>query len=536
MPRVPVPSRPMSWLKRHSPTLSALLFCGVVLATVGDYGITYDEAVYFRAGVSYGQWLKNPSWSAIDSHWSINHEHPPLLKVLGGLTHSLFHDALPVLSHLSAFRLASLIFVFLGAYFTFLFAAEFMSRSLAFLSAAFFLLLPRVFFHAQLGAMDYPLACLWLAVIYASWRGMEHTGWTWAASFFLGLALLTKANAFLLYIPVLGLWAVSFLGSRSGNPRPGEIAGVRKSRSPFLSLGILILVPPAMFIGLWPWIWPDPISRIAEFVAFHWRHPLVFVYYLGQQVPLAPWHYPFVLTFLTVPLAVLVPLGAGLFSILLRPDRVRVYLLFNFLFPLLLIANPPVPKYDGVRLFLPAFPFLGIIAGIGVRHLTLWAGRIRGGKWVLPVYLLLFSLTVYSSLVRIHPYQSSYYNELVGGIDGAVKRGFEAEFWGNATRAVLPWLNAHPGHTYWVYLVDLEPRLLWAFDLYKADGLLDPAVRFGNKDNSDFLVLLIRQGFFSPQMWDYYRNREPVYSVRLSQTPLVNVYRLAPEGGPGRAE
>jgi hypothetical protein len=209
----------MSWLKRHSPTLSALLFCGVVLATVGDYGITYDEAVYFRAGVSYGQWLKNPSWSAIDSHWSINHEHPPLLKVLGGLTHSLFHDALPVLSHLSAFRLASLIFVFLGAYFTFLFAAEFMSRSLAFLSAAFFLLLPRVFFHAQLGAMDYPLACLWLAVIYASWRGMEHTGWTWAASFFLGLALLTKANAFLLYIPVLGLWAVSFLGSRSGNPQ-----------------------------------------------------------------------------------------------------------------------------------------------------------------------------------------------------------------------------------------------------------------------------------------------------------------------------
>jgi len=213
-----------------------------------------------------------------------------------------------------------------------------------------------------------------------------------------------------------------------------------------------------------------------------------------------------------------------------------MYLLFNFLFPLLLIANPSVPKYDGVRLFLPAFPFLCIIAGMGVHQLFLWSRRIKGGRAFLPLYLLLFSMTIYSSVVRIHPYQSSYYNELIGGIDGAVKKGFEAEFWGNAHRGALPWLNAHPQHTYWVYLVDLEPRLSWGFDLYKEDGLLDPAVRFGDKDNSDFLVLLIRQGFFSPQMWDYYKNQEPVFSVRLSQTQLVNIYRVGPVDKTGRAD
>jgi 4-amino-4-deoxy-L-arabinose transferase-like glycosyltransferase len=510
----------------------ALFFCGVILTTLGDYGITFDEAVYYRAGLSYAHWLKSPSWDKIDSFWNPNHEHPPLVKLLGGLTHVLFQETLPILSHLSAFRAATLFFVLLGTYFLILFAAVFVSYPLALWTAASFLLLPRVFFHAQLGAMDYPLACLWLGVVYASWKGMKNPKWIWAASVLLGLALLTKANAFLLYIPVLGLWIFTYLDDRRrGLYPPGYKAG-REKRSPFLSLALLLFIPPAMFIGFWPWIWPDPVSRIAEFLAFHWRHPLVYVYYLGRQVPLASWHYPFVLTFFTIPLVILFPLGVGLFSIISRPDRSRVYLLFNCLFPLLLIANPWVPKYDGVRLFLPAFPFLCILAGMGLHQLILWSRKVRGGKAFLPLYLLLFSMTIYSAVIRIHPYQSSYYNELIGGIDGAVKRGFEAEFWGNAQRGVLPWFNAHPRHAYWVYMADLEPKLLWGFDLYKEDGLLDPAVRFGNKDNSDFLVLLIRPGFFSPQMWDYYKNQEPVFSVRLSQTPLVNIYRLRPTDNP----
>jgi hypothetical protein len=37
---------------------------------------------------------------------------------------------------------------------------------------------------------------------------------------------------------------------------------------------------------------------------------------------------------------------------------------------------------------------------------------------------------------------------------------------------------------------------------------------------------LIRPGFFDEEMWNYYKHREPVFSVKLSQTGLVNIYRL----------
>ena len=45
--------------------------------------------------------------------------------------------------------------------------------------------------------------------------------------------------------------------------------------------------------------------------------------------------------------------------------------------PLALSSLPFSPKYDGVRLFLPAFPFLALLAGVGGEGL---AEKIRGTR------------------------------------------------------------------------------------------------------------------------------------------------------------
>jgi hypothetical protein len=75
-------------------------------------------------------------------------------------------------------------------------------------------------------------------------------------------------------------------------------------------------------------------------------------------------------------------------------------------------------------------------------------------------------------------------------------------------------------------MADLEPKVLWGFDEYKENGMLNKTVKFSDKNNSDYLVLLIRQGFFNEEMWKYYKYEKPVFSVQLSQTNLVNIYRL----------
>jgi 4-amino-4-deoxy-L-arabinose transferase-like glycosyltransferase len=504
----------------------ALCFCGIIFFSLGDYGMTWDEVVYFDAGQSYFTWLREPSLENIDSYWAINHEHPPVLKLLGGISQYVFHEKWHLLNRVSSFRLAILIFVFLSNYFLFLLTAELFNARIAFIATVIFFFLPRVFFHSHLGAMDYPLTSFWIMVIYFYRKGMQDAKWVMVASILLGFAFLTKINAFLLYIPLLFYWVLTQAGQFQEIIHPRPRFSLRQIRPVLGKFFPLLIIPSILLVDLWPWLWKDTWARIVEYFSFHKGHYLIYVYYLGVQNNVTPWHYPWVLTGVTVPLITLVPFLVGVIHIVFFPSKIKVWVLFNALFPLLVISLPSVPKYDGVRLFLPAFPFIAIIAGMGIYQMGLWARKKGFEKVFYVAYIVLFLLTIHSSIIKIHPYQSSYYNELVGGTEGAVKKGFEAEYWGNAYIGILPWLNEHSDRTFWVYMADLAPQVLGAFELYKKEGLLKEKVQFGGRKHSDYLILLIRQGFFNEEMWRYYKHSEPVFSVKLSHTPLVNVYDL----------
>lgn len=507
-------------------------FCIIIAFTLNDYGITWDETIYFYSGDSYLRWWLDPSIEKIEAYWRINHEHPPLVKLLSGVSHYIFQEKLNLFGHIFSYRLSTLLFVFIANYFLFRFMAELFSWPIAIFSALIFFFLPRIFFHAHLGAFDYPVSSLWVAVIYLFWKAQNEKKikWILLSAIFLGLAILTKINAFFLYVPLLFFWAWDFIEKQN------HLDLQRK----FFNLIFIFIIPPIMLILLWPWLWQDTISRVLGFVFFHRYHPGVFTYYLGKQWPIQPWHYPFVMTFVTLPPLIFFLFLIGFLRIIFDPDKTKIFILFNALFPLILISLPSVPKYDGVRLFLPAFSFISMIAGMGVRQILLIIkstpsprpsphqnGERRAGRIAMFIFIILFAFTVYSSIIKIHPYQSSYYSELIGGVEGAVRKGFELDYWGNAYIGALPWMNQHAQSTFWVYMADIEPIVLWGFDLYKKDGLLKESVKFGHKNNSDYLLLLIRQGFFDEEMWNFYKHKQPVFSVKLGQTNLVNIYKLA---------
>ena len=179
-----------------------------------------------------------------------------------------------------------------------------------------------------------------------------------------------------------------------------------------------------------------------------------------------------------------------------------------------------VSKYDGVRLFLPAFPFIYIISGLGIKYIFDFVKKFKLEKISFLIYMLLFSLSAYHSIIKYHPYQSSYFNEVTGGIDGASNKGFEVAYWGNAFIGTLPFLNEHSDSTFWIYNHPSRYRF------YDQTGVLKKTVKFGDKNNSDYLVLLIRKGHFNEEMWNYYKYKKPVFSVRVSKTSLVNIYKL----------
>ena len=105
-------------------------------------------------------------------------------------------------------------------------------------------------------------------------------------------------------------------------------------------------------------------------------------------------------------------------------DRLPLYFLIH-LITLPVIRMFDTPAHDGVRLFLPAFFFLAAFAGWG----AVWSAdllarlvRVRAGLLRLAVSgVVIGSAAV--ALVGIHPYELSYYNELIGGPRGAWERG-----------------------------------------------------------------------------------------------------------------
>lgn len=540
---------------RLMPLLLPLLCCTLVGGTLDDYGVAWDENVQFLAARSHIRWLAQPSLDTLDNFWRINREHPPLTKVVDGATWWLWHEQLGLLSNIVAFRLGTLVFFLALIWALYRFAAELHGPPAGYVAVASFSLIPQVFYHAHLGALDIPMAAMGLLVLYSYWKACRDARWLLPSAVLLGLALLTKMNAFFLYLPIAVYWFLSFRREvlapfRRTLPAAGRDTSVSdrraedgRARHPawraWARLAPMFVIPPLVFFGGWPVLWQDTFRRVVEYLAFHLKHAALPVYYLGTVYANAPWHYPLVMLLLTVPLPILLAMLAGLPALLVQPGTagigtrlvqgplIRAHLLIALAAfqPVVVACLPGVPRYDGLRLLLPALPFWAILAGFGVNWLATWLkSRYRPFFWAGATLLAL--LTLYTAIVRPHPYQASYYNELIGGIDGAARRGLEPEYWGSSYRGLLPCLDAHPEATFWLYSATRDEYLYTGFELYLADGLLDRPVRFGRRQDSDFVILLIRQGFFDQEMWNLYRQEEPVCAVRLSHTVLAAVYPL----------
>ncbi|MFQ5911831.1 MAG: ArnT family glycosyltransferase [Nitrospinota bacterium] len=505
-----------------SATIVSLSLCATVFLTLDDYGVTWDEPAYFLAGEEYAKWLRSPSVFTIDRHWRINHEHPPFAKVLGGISTYIFKEQLQLFDGIVAYRISNLFFVFLLTFFLFLFASRLYGNLVAFFVVLFLSLLPRVFFHSHLGALDYPVTAMWFVVFYCYWRGIEEQKWILAAVVALGFALLTKINALFLYVPILFWWSWIYQKEivhiaksicRGGwKERPLETKPVLSKILP------LLIIPGVIFFVFWPWLWKDPFNRAFKYFYFHLEHFPIPTYYFGTRYLSPPWHLPLVLSVATVPILIWVLFIIGGIGRGLDKDS-RPIVLMNLFFPILLVVLGP-SKHDGVRLFLPAFPFLAIVAGAGLHYLLSW---VKATKWSFPFgvgFFVIYSLTVNASVVKYHPYQSSYFNELIGGVNGARKSGLELHYWCSSYLAIIPWLNRHRDKVLWV------PICRDPFSIYVREGRLKQNVRLGEEAKSDYLILMARFGMMDEHMWDYYERKDRLVSVRVSETEILGIYEL----------
>jgi hypothetical protein len=147
--------------------------------------------------------------------------------------------------------------------------------------------------------------------------------------------------------------------------------------APLVAMGLL---GPIVFYVHWPWLWYHPVDRLAWYFDFHATHVHYAWTYFGDvlRAPPFPLAYVFVVTALTLPVSLVLPMTAGLVRtwVLNLGDLVPAlgrrfgrggpteWLLgVNALFSILLISHPEVPHFGGVKHWLPSMPFLALLAG-----------------------------------------------------------------------------------------------------------------------------------------------------------------------------
>lgn len=522
----PVTGRPFP---RGEKLLLAALFLTILLATLltaNDYGPTYDEPHYASAGVHYADW-----WARvfrgdiaafrrveIEQSWALNHEHPPLQKAASGFSQRWFGRMLPGLMSL---RLPSALWFALVVSAVYLFCRIIWGRRGALFGALALATMPRVFAHAHFVALDMPIMAWFFIAAVTGACALRRRSWPWAiiAGVVFGIALAAKLNAF--FLPVLLLtWGLLYY------------------RSQWPKLAVICLLGPVVFFICWPWLWIDTIAHTSAYLAFHLGHAAYNVWYLGKLWPVAPWHYPFIITAVTTPVLLLLAAGGGL-ARATRQWRKRpeaVLLLLGLAVMLLPNALPSSPKYNGERLFLPTFPFLAALAGGGFAWLQcLLTSRFTSNSpeqrrlaVLAPVALgALLLLPGANALIRDHPYQLAYYNGFIGGTRGATAKGFETIYWGQVFEEAPLFLSritfGHPR------VLVIPKGVIYLLEFQRDAGTLRADIQFTGDEaeaaHADFVMFQAMQSDYTELCWWLVRNAEPIWTVNVEDgTPLLYVY------------
>lgn len=492
-----------------------------------EMGVTWDEPRYFQSVERIQKWtdrVLSAEWRtalgarSIQDAWDADryhNPHPPVYKIGMAVTDGFFGD---ILGTPAGYRLSSLLLFALLVILATAWTSRFTSPGAGLVAGLSIVGMPRLLGHAHIAATDVPLMFFWFAATagFVTFVQGGRRQWLLLAIVSYGLAMATKFTGFLLPIPLLA-WTAIYGRSRRA------------------AFGLALGVPAALLVAIAanPAAWPDPVGYQVRLIADSLSRDVVVpisTHYRGVSFGyVVPWDHAIVLTIVTIPVGILglaaVGMKASISQERLRP--IVVLCLVQVMFWFGLLGLPGSPNHDGVRLWLPMFPFIAVAAGLGAWSLGEAVERrcaeIPARLAKAGLLILYFAPAMLGSW-RAAPAFLSYYGEFIGGLSGAERRGMEVSYWFDAVTAefrdslnsVLPdsaRVVAHPNYAYYRQLQEL--------------GLLREDIVFTNEPPGEYLLLLSRKASFNEEWNRIYREGRPLVAIRHDDVVLVGLY----EGG-----
>ncbi|MEP7268157.1 MAG: hypothetical protein ABI844_11070 [Saprospiraceae bacterium] len=268
-------------------------------------------------------------------------------------------------------------------------------------------------------------------------------------------------------------------------------------RKPVLSLLIGAAVAYIITILLWPYGLTGPFKHAAEVIKSSGNHPVALFQIFESKYRLSssmPDYYVLKYIGITVPIAVLMGLILVLFGIFSDKPKLMTpelfILLFAFSFPLIYSYFELGNMYGSWRHFMFTFPFIAISSGIGWHALFSKISKFNNTLW--PIGILVLTLIhplVY--VIKNHPFEYLYYNELVGGTKGAYGN-YEWDYSLNSLKQGSDWLKK--------YIRDHHPKGTKL--VIASNGGAETAEYFEGFDDS-ISTIYTRYYERGNQLWDY---------------------------------
>ncbi|MEX2588714.1 MAG: tetratricopeptide repeat protein, partial [Chitinophagales bacterium] len=261
----------------------------------------------------------------------------------------------------------------------------------------------------------------------------------------LALPLSIRAGG-LLSFAYLGLFAAVDLLMKTGVKKIGSQIFINNIKT--YSKYIIPILIAGYFLGLvfWPYgieaPFSAPFKSLSEFSNFSTSIGQIFE---GEMIPSSqlPWYYLLKYIGITTPLVTLLGLIIFLPMAWLNKEKwnhfVLFILLFTLIFPIAYIIYKEANVYGGLRHVLFVLPSLLALSALG------WYGlftsfKAKAIKGVALAAFVVLSFLPLKYLIAHHPYGVVYFNEFVGGTEGAYGK-YEMDYYGTSLKNCLRWLE-----------------------------------------------------------------------------------------------
>jgi hypothetical protein len=458
--------------ERYGFLIVSLGFLITAFLLLPDYGAGFDSPKNFDEGRINLNYLLTGQTPLLNQFSLTYQIHGAFFFMVSDLLKRLLSDSLGWLDPVSArhILLPGLVFFFINLFYAFL--RKRADPRTAFLACALLLTTPHFWGHLFNNIKDIPLfVCFSLALFsFYEWRasGFQRSRYLYGTFLALALTLLSKLYGVLIPV-ILALWLTLpklLPGGRAEALAPGTPWSRKNLYHGLIGLGLTLALLALFFMPAF-----YAVEEKMLFLKMKGRVVKGLMDHASRSWSLLPWVQIF---FITPVLTLAAALGGLIRTLVQKPLSSLASLMLAWFFTVMIAACTPLfPVYHGIRLFMVILVPLCFFAGVGILEAAALSGKIfprlkTPGAWILGTVLIAVQI---AGIVQTHPYETTFFNRLAGGLKGAQEKHIPdaADYWLTSYREAVQWINRNAPANAFLWVPSLDDYYMLRLYAFRKD-------------------------------------------------------------------